>query len=122
MDAGFNILGVIDWEGASTVPWKLVAFPLFFSTAPSPMDTPWNCDKDGEPRGTGTKLRWQERKQYVESVRRAELEMKVDNKLSTTLAGHGLQNLASAIKLYLDPRKMGFYDKILQPFQEQKEK
>jgi hypothetical protein len=30
MDRNFPVLGVIDWEGASTVPWELVEIPLIW--------------------------------------------------------------------------------------------
>ncbi|KAJ5158617.1 uncharacterized protein N7500_008268 [Penicillium coprophilum] len=30
----FNVTGIIDWEGACTVPWELIAFPDFLTAMP----------------------------------------------------------------------------------------
>ncbi|ELR06926.1 hypothetical protein GMDG_02296 [Pseudogymnoascus destructans 20631-21] len=64
-----------------------------------------------------TKRRWQERKEYMEKVANAEASKQIDNMLSTTLDNHDVQNLAYAVKVYLDPGKLGFYDKVLEPFE-----
>jgi hypothetical protein len=40
----------------------------------------------------------------------------MDNKLSTTLNNHDVQNLAYAVRVYLDPGKLGFYDRVLETF------
>jgi hypothetical protein len=29
VDSDYKIIGVVDWESASTVPWELVGFPLY---------------------------------------------------------------------------------------------
>jgi hypothetical protein len=113
IDADYNILGVIDWEDASTVPWEAVEFPLFLSMTPPPMDAPSNYDDEGLPIDSCTRLRWHEREEYVRFVREAEAEKGLDRRLSTTLANHTVQNLAGALKLFLDPGKIGFYGKVL---------
>lgn len=96
--------------------WELIEFPLFLSTMPPPMDAPWNYDENGEALDAGTKQTFQERKEYVEMVKKAEVAPKIDDKLSANLDNSDLQNLASAMKLFFDPGKMGFYDNVLEPF------
>jgi hypothetical protein len=46
-------------------------------------------------------------------VMEAEERQKLDHMLSSTLADRDVQNLAGAIKLYLDPGKIGYYCKVL---------
>jgi len=36
VDKNFSVAGIIDWEGACTVPWELVAFPEFLQAIPLP--------------------------------------------------------------------------------------
>lgn len=115
VDDEYNLLGVIDWEGAHTVPWELVELPLFLSVIPPPMDAPWNYDNNGEPKDPGTKQRWQDRARYIELVEEAEGICAFDGKLSSTLRDHALQHLAFAIREY-PQGKVGFYDKVLLQF------
>jgi hypothetical protein len=112
----YNILGVIDWEGACTVPWELVEFPLFLETVPFLMDASWNYDEDGQPVDEYTRQIWQERKDYVEMVAGFEDCEQVDHRLSTTLNNTSFQSVAYAIRVYLDPGKLGFYHKVLESF------
>ncbi|POR33167.1 Uncharacterized protein TPAR_06618, partial [Tolypocladium paradoxum] len=116
VDTDCNILSVIDWEDASTVPWEAVEFPLFLSTTPPPMDAPWNYDDEGLPIDPSVRQVWDERDEYVRFVREAEVERGLDQCLSTTLANRTVQNLAGALKLFLDPGKIGFYCKVLEQF------
>jgi Phosphotransferase enzyme family len=112
----YRVLGVIDWEGACTVPWELVEYPLFLETVPFPMDASWNYNDSGEPLDENTRRRWRERKEYVEKVAKFEVSEQMDDKLSTTLNNSDFQNLAYAMRVYLDPGKLGFYHKVLEPF------
>lgn len=116
IDPDYNILSVIDWEDASTVPWEAVEFPLFLSTTPPPMDAPWNYDDEGLPTDPSVRQVWHERDEYVRFVREAEVERGLDQCLSATLANRPVQNLAGALKLFLDPGKIGFYCKVLEQF------
>jgi hypothetical protein len=50
-------------------------------------------------------------------VASSEVSKQIDNKLLTTLDNYGPQNLAYAVRVYLDPRKLGFYDKFLETFE-----
>lgn len=110
VDQQYNVLGVIDWEGACTLPWELVEFPLFLETLPVRMDAPWNYDQNGEPLDKERKLRWQERDEYLQMVARA------DTKLSQTLGSRKAQNLAYALRAYLNPGKLAFYTEVLDEF------
>jgi hypothetical protein len=113
----YNILGVIDWDGAYTVPWELVEFSLFLETVPVPMDAPWNYDKNGQPLDEDTRQTWHERKDYVDRVAMFEDSEQMDHKLSTTLRNQNSQNMAYAIRVYLNPGKLGFYHKVLESFE-----
>ncbi|KAI2786177.1 hypothetical protein POX_g08559 [Penicillium oxalicum] len=113
IDDTHNILSVIDWEGAGTVPWEVVQFPMFLYTVPPPIDLPSNYDHNGYPVDVEVQNRWKERQEYIESVKTAETEKAFDNKLSRILASHETQNLATSIKLYEDPGKIGYYCRLL---------
>lgn len=43
----FSVTGIIDWEGACTVPWELVAFPEFLEAVPVAFDLLEKCDPEG---------------------------------------------------------------------------
>lgn len=122
VDEEFQVLAIIDWEGASTVPWELIEFPLFLAVVPRAMDVAWNYDELGQPVDPDTKLTWRERAEYVEMVREAESTKRTDAALSKTLEDATIQGLANAIKIYSDPGKIGFYKKILEPFQARSQK
>ncbi|KAG2420429.1 hypothetical protein HFD88_000041 [Aspergillus terreus] len=109
VDDKFLILGVIDWEKASTVPWQLVEPPLFLSIVPATMDDPNNYEADGTPKNQSEIQRLQERSEYAKFVQAKEEEMGIDEKLSETLLDPNIQSLARAIKVYHDPGKLGFY-------------
>ncbi|KAK7408621.1 hypothetical protein QQX98_009185 [Neonectria punicea] len=113
IDSDYNVLSIIDWENACTVPWEVVQFPMFLASTPPPMDAPWNYDDAGEPTNQEIRERWKEQKEYLQSVMEAEERRKLDHMLSSTLADRDVQNLAGAIKLYLDPGKIGYYYKVL---------
>jgi aminoglycoside phosphotransferase (APT) family kinase protein len=36
----FDVTGIIDWEGAYTVPWELIVFPEFIQAMPVSFDLP----------------------------------------------------------------------------------
>lgn len=116
VDNDYKVLGVIDWQNACTVPWEIIEFPLFLTTVAKAMDAPWNYDQNGQPNNPATQLRWTERAEYVQMVQAAETAKQKDTILSETLGNSDIQGLAHAIKVYHDPGKMGFYDKILEPF------
>lgn len=116
IDEHYNILSIIDWENAGTVPWEAVEFPLFLATVPPPMDAPWNYNSEGIPVNEETRMRWDERKAYVQSVKKAEEEVGSEHRLSTVLASGDLQNVATALKLYVVDGKIGYYCRVLDQF------
>jgi hypothetical protein len=61
--------------------------------------------------------RWHEREEYVKKVVNVEGSKQIDNMLSTTLDNHDVQHLAYAMRVYLDPGKLGFYDQVVEPFE-----
>lgn len=116
VDKDCNILFVIDWENASTVPWEVVEFPLFLQTVTPPLDAPENYTADGQHIDEDVRELWKEREQYVDSVRQAEEAMHIDNNLSDNLGNRDIQNFATALKLYSFDGKIGYYCKALAPF------
>ena len=50
-------------------------------------------------------------------VARFEAAKQIDDKLSATLNAQNFQNLVYAIRVYLDPRKLGFYHRVVKPFE-----
>lgn len=64
------------------------------------------------------RLRWEDPAEYVQMVKAAETAMNKDAALSRTLGNTDVQGLAHAIKVYTEPGKLGFYDRILDPFRE----
>ncbi|KAJ5561625.1 hypothetical protein N7461_000386 [Penicillium sp. DV-2018c] len=113
IDEAYNILSIIDWEGASTVPWEAVDFPAFLYTVPPPIDLPSKYDGDGYPIDPEIQNRWEERQDYVQSVERGERERGLGCELSTVLASSMIQNLATSIRLYSEDGKVGYYCRLL---------
>ena len=107
----FNITGIIDWEGACTVPWELIAFPEFLQAMPASFDLPQKYDRDGQPFDEEVRQTWRERQEYIEIVRSAELE---DNLLSTCLSSNRSQALAYAYGAFTSIGKLGFYDRVIE--------
>ncbi|TLD03910.1 hypothetical protein PgNI_11274, partial [Pyricularia grisea] len=60
VDANCNVLSVIDWENASTVPWEIVQPPLFLSTVPAPMNLPSGYDENCLPIDPEERRSWQD--------------------------------------------------------------
>lgn len=116
VDDTYGILSVIDWEGASTVPWEIVEFPMFLYTVPPPIDLPSKYDSTGNPVSPEIQKRWKERQGYVEMVQKAEERKGIDCILSATLACRDIQNLATSIRLYSEVGKVGYYCRLLDTF------
>jgi hypothetical protein len=60
-----NITGIVDWEGACTVPWELIAFPEFLQAMPAPFDLPQKYDRDGQPLDEELSQMWHERRDIM---------------------------------------------------------
>jgi hypothetical protein len=116
VDQGFEILGIIDWQDASIVPWGLIDFLFCMTVTPRPMGPPSNYDADGLSKDPDLKFSWDKRQSYVEMVKVAEVRQGKDHGLSNTLGILDIQGLATAMKLYHDPGKLGYYVNVLIPF------
>lgn len=114
VDDDYNVLSIIDWEGAWTVPWELVDFPQFLCIVPPPMDSPSNYDINGEPTDFETRQAMQDRAEYLRLVGEAEMVAGTDAKLSSVLGNEISQHLAYTVREYTEG-KMGFYDNVLLP-------
>ena len=112
VDDDYNILGVIDWENASSMPWESVYFPLTLSVLPRPMVPTWMYE-DGVPKNEKVRVKIDERKDYVDTVCRVERSKGLSRLLSSTLRDQAGQQLAYAMKLYVHDGKLGWYSNIL---------
>jgi hypothetical protein len=110
-ESSFNVTGIIDWEGACTVPWELIAFPEFLQAMPASFDLPQKYDRDGQPLDEEVRQTWRERQEYIEMVRSAELE---DNLLTTCLSSNRSQALAYAYGAFTSIGKLGFYNRVIE--------
>jgi hypothetical protein len=45
----FDVLGVIDWVSACTVPWELIDTLCFLTTVPRLLNPPEQYDNAGQP-------------------------------------------------------------------------
>lgn len=62
---------MIDWEYAFAAPWETLGFPLILQMVPEAMDAPWNYDELGQPTDERERVKLEDRKAYIEAVRRA---------------------------------------------------
>lgn len=107
----FDVTGIIDWEGAFTVPWELIAFPDFLTAMPVSFDLPQNYGQDGQPLDEEVRETWRERGEYIEMVKSAELE---DNLLSSCLSSKRSQAIAYLYGAYTNVGKLGTYDRVIE--------
>lgn len=112
VDDDYNILGVIDWENACSMPWESVYFPLTLSVLPRPMVPEWMYEND-VPKNEKIRVRIDERRDYVDAVCLVERQKGLSHWLSATLGDQAGQQLAYAMKLYVHDGKLGRYSKIL---------
>lgn len=112
VDKDYAVLGIIDWEGASTLPWELVEYPLFLSALPRAFSAPDSYDEKGKPLDPETKQCWQDREAYVEMVR---LQEDTDHQLSECLSDAIHQGLAYTIREFKHG-KLGLYGRVLDQY------
>ena len=112
VDDAYNILGIIDWEHASSMPWETVYFPLTLSVLPPPMMPAWMYE-NGVPKNEKTRVRISERQDYMDEVCRVEKREGLSHSLSAALGDEAGQQLAYAMRLYAHDGKHGYYSKIL---------
>ncbi|RYP76030.1 hypothetical protein DL770_007308 [Monosporascus sp. CRB-9-2] len=66
VDKNYDVIGIIDLEGARTLPWELIEYPPFLDTLPQPLSTPDKYDEKGEPLDLDTRRCWQDRNAYLD--------------------------------------------------------
>ena len=115
-ESNFTVTGIIDWKGACTVPWELIAFPEFLQAMPVSFDLPQKYDRDGQPLDEELKQMWRERREYVEMVKSAE---RGDNLLSTCLGSKRSQALAYTYGAFTSIGKLGFYDRVVEELEKE---
>lgn len=112
VDDDYNVLGVIDWEHACSMPWECIHFPWTMSVVPAPM-VPNNYDENGIPVDFRTRTKLEEQKGYINTVQETERVKGLSPELSTTLANQASQDLAYAMKLYTEDGVCGQYANVL---------
>ncbi|KIH94918.1 hypothetical protein SPBR_03758 [Sporothrix brasiliensis 5110] len=111
-DDDYTVLGVIDWEGACTLPVELIRFPRFLDAMPRRFGRPSHYGPDGLPRDEDERQLLRERREYVQMVAEWEAREGTDHTLSICLADENAQALSYVMEAF-DGGKMGFYDDLL---------
>ncbi|CAG8275753.1 unnamed protein product [Penicillium olsonii] len=106
----FDVTGIIDWEGAFTVPYELISFPDFLAVMPTSFDLPEKYDRDGQPLNEKLREKWRQRGEYIDMVKSAELK---DCLLSACLSSRRSQAIAYLYGAYAGFGKLGFYDRVM---------
>ncbi|KAI1289114.1 kinase-like domain-containing protein [Xylaria venustula] len=109
VDESFQVLGIIDWEGACALPLQLVTFPGFLNVMPISFDSPDNYYADGQPVDGQQRQRWKDREDYVQMVESVEHK---DHLLSRCLTDKKSLALAYSMMAYKSG-KLGFYDTVI---------
>lgn len=117
VDAQYNLLGIIDWEGAIAAPWGMVEFPLTVRTIPVAMDVPWNYTSDGLPKDDDLISEYKNREEYLQAVKDAERELGIPPKLSEVLSSERIRDVASAMKYFSVDGKVGWFTRVLEKFE-----
>ena len=82
VDDAYNVLGVIDWDDARSVPWECVSFPMTLMLVPAPMDAPWNYDENGIATDEETRTKINDTIQYIKTVQEVERSKGLSSLLS----------------------------------------
>ena len=82
----YNVLGVINWDDARSVPWDCVSFPTTLMLVPAPMDAVWNYDENGIATDEETRTRIGVTVRYISTVREVERSKGLSSLLSAALA------------------------------------
>ena len=109
----FEVMGIIDWEGAFTAPYELISFPSFLAAMPASFDLPEKYDQDGQPLDERLRERWRQRGEYLEIVRSVELE-ESDHLFSACLSSERGQMMAYLYGVYGGFGKLYFYDRVME--------
>ena len=116
VDDTYNVLGVIDWEHACSIPWESIYFPWTLSVVPAPM-VPDNYDDDGIAKDCDTRAIIDAQKKYINAVQEVERKKGLPPLLSATLADRATQDLAFSMKLYVEDGICGLYTNVLDTHQ-----
>ncbi|KAI0619222.1 Protein kinase-like domain protein [Pyrenophora tritici-repentis] len=108
VDSECRIKGVIDWENAIVGPWEMLEFIKDLCIVPHQMDGPLYCKNEWDQEVLD------ERKKYVQVIKRQEARRQLDQRVSETLEDDSTQDLAQAVWLYSEG-KIGFYTSLLGP-------
>ncbi|KAL1844701.1 hypothetical protein VTK73DRAFT_1999 [Phialemonium thermophilum] len=106
IDEHYNVLSVIDWEGAFVGPWELVEFNKELSIVPPALDGPLYQETESSVAARHA------RAEFVNTVRGMEERRQLDTRLSAVLADEEVQAFSHAFWLYGEGR-IGFYDRVL---------
>ncbi|KAG8406703.1 hypothetical protein J3458_021039 [Metarhizium acridum] len=109
VNESFEVMALIDWEGACTLPQELIGFPGFLDTMPVQFGSSESYDADGMPIDKEERQRRTYQQAYVQMVREIECN---DDILSTCLSNKKGLALAYSIMAYRNG-KLGFYNKVL---------
>jgi hypothetical protein len=115
VDENFEVQGIIDWEGASTLPWELMDSPPFLTTVPRLLNSPERYDAKGQPLDKDEAGNWADEEAYATMIREQELVLGADSRLSGILGETKSRDLASLFHLY-GQGKIGLYRKALAGF------
>ena len=111
-DDDFSVLGVIDWEGAHTVPVDLLRFPRFLQLMPRRFGRASRYDADGQLVDEDDRRKHTARETYLQMVRDAEKELGADCLLSSSLSDENTQALGHIIDAF-DNDHLGLYGLVL---------
>ena len=113
VDDDYQIISVIDWEEASTVPWETLQYPLYFGHIPIVLQPPWLFTKSGSIKYDHIKEQPAKREFYLSLLRAVEAEMNLTTSLSDVLGDEAGQDLATLIDCYTLDRVCGWYTRVL---------
>ncbi|EPE04194.1 hypothetical protein F503_04709 [Ophiostoma piceae UAMH 11346] len=111
-DDDFSVLGVIDWEGAHTVPVELLRFPRFLELMPRSFGRASRYGSDGQLVGESDRRMQKACETYLQMVRDAEKELGADCLLSSSLSDENTQALGHVIDAFGNGR-LGLYGQVL---------
>lgn len=109
VNEAFDVIAVIDWEGACTLPQELICFPDFLRATPIQFNPSESYAADGLPKDDKERQRWVEREEYLEMVRAAE---GIDHVLSGCLSDEKALALSYSMQAYCNGH-LGYYDKVI---------
>lgn len=116
-ETNFDVLAIIDWEGACTLPLELVQFPCFLNLMPPRLCRSEAYNADGQLYDQDDRQRLRERCEYVEMVQAHEAVQQEsgaggDHMLSACLSDKVAQDMSYIMSAFQDG-KMGIYDNVL---------